>query len=73
MDTPASGGRVSVGTMTSRINTFDGNAATAPETVRALAAAVLPLVREMLEHEQRVRKEGSLHNGYVDRIERGSA
>jgi hypothetical protein len=65
--------QVMISEMVNRVRAIDGNAAVAPETVRALAEVILPLVREMLDHEQRVRNEGSLRNGYVDRIERGSA
>lgn len=45
----------------------------APETVRSIAAALLPAVREMLDHDRQVRMEKSVANGYVDRLERGSA
>jgi hypothetical protein len=65
--------QVMIGEMVNRIRAIDGNAAIAPETARAIATVLLPLVREMLDHERRVRNEGSLHNGYVERMERGSA
>jgi hypothetical protein len=55
-----------------QVRVFDGASGVAPETVQALAEAILPLVSEMLEHGERVRNEGSLHNGYLDRIEKGS-
>lgn len=66
-------GRISIGQVTSRVRAIDGQAALAPETVQALADALLPMVREMLEHDKRVRNENSLRNGYADRIERGSS
>ena len=65
--------QVMVNQVVNNVRAFDSNAAIAPETIRTIADAVLPLVREMLDHDQRVRNETSLHNGYVDRLERGSA
>jgi len=65
-------GRILINQVTNRVRAMDSRAAVAPETVQALADVLLPLVREMLEHEQRVRNENSMRNGYVDRIERGS-
>ncbi len=65
-------GKVVISQVTSRVRAIDGHAAVAPETVQALAEVMMPLVREMLEHEQRVQNELSLRNGYVDRIERGA-
>jgi hypothetical protein len=65
-------GRIMINQVTNRVRAIDGQAAIAPETIQALADALLPLVREMLEHDKQVSKEKSLHNGYVDRIERGS-
>jgi hypothetical protein len=65
-------GKIMIGQVTNRVRAIDGQAAVAPETVQALAEVLLPLVREMLEHDKRVRDENSMHNGYVDRIERGS-
>lgn len=52
-----------------RIRTIDG---ITPETLRAIVAAVLPAVREMLDHDRRVAMEKSVANGYLDRIEKGS-
>lgn len=65
-------GRIQISQITNRIRAIDGNAAVAPETIQALADVLLPLVREMLEHDKQVSNEKSMHNGYVDRIERGS-
>lgn len=53
----------------SNIRAVDG---ISPETVRNIAALILPAVREMLDHERQVRMEKSVANGYVDRLERGS-
>jgi phage tail-like protein len=64
--------QVLISQVVNRVRAVDGNAAIAPETVRALAEVILPLVRDMFDHDERVRNEGSLRNGYVDRIERGS-
>ena len=63
---------ITIDEVVSRVRAIDGSHAIAPETVRALVAAILPAVREMLEHEKRVRMEGSVANGYVDRMEKGS-
>lgn len=65
-------GRINIGQVTNRVRAVDGQSAMAPETLQALAEVLLPLVRDMLEHERRVNRETSLHNGYADRIERGS-
>jgi len=67
------GARINIGQVTSRVRAVDAQSALAPETVEALAQVLLPMVREMLEHDRRVRNENSLHNGYVDHIERGSS
>jgi len=65
-------GRINIGQVTSHIRAVDSQSAIAPETIEALAQVLLPMVRDMLEHDRRVRNEHSLHNGYVDHIERGS-
>jgi hypothetical protein len=65
--------QVIVGQVVNRVRAVDGAAAIAPETISALAEALLPLVREMLDHDQQVKREGSMRNGYFDRIERGGA
>ena len=63
---------VQIDEVVSRIRAIDGTQALAPETVRTLIAAILPAVREMLEHEKRVQMESSVANGYVDRLDKGS-
>jgi hypothetical protein len=63
---------VMIDEVVSRVRVIDGSHAIAPETVRALVAAILPAVREMLDHDKQVHMEGSVANGYVDRLERGS-
>jgi len=62
--------QVIIDRIVSNIRAIDG---LAPETVRAISAAILPAVREMLDHEKQMRMEKSVTNGYVDRLERGSA
>jgi len=54
----------------SKVRAIDG---ISPETVRAIVAALLPAVHEMFDHDKQVAMEKSVANGYVDRIERGSA
>jgi hypothetical protein len=61
--------QVLIDRIVSHIRTIDG---IAPETVRAITAAILPAMREMLDHDKRVAMEKSTSNGYVDRLERGS-
>jgi hypothetical protein len=65
--------QVIIDRVVSNIRAYDGAQAIAPETVRMLVAAILPAVREMLDHDRQVRMETSVANGYVDRLERGSA
>jgi len=60
--------QVLIDRIVSNIRALDG---VAPETVRAITAAVIPAIREMLDHERRVAGEKSTSNGYVDRIEQG--
>lgn len=64
--------QVIIDRVVSNVRAFDG-AAMPPETVRMLVAAILPAVREMLEHDKQVHMETSVANGYVDRLERGSS
>jgi hypothetical protein len=45
----------------------------APETVRSIVAAVLPAVREMLDHDRQLAMEKSVANGYADKLDRGAA
>jgi len=61
---------VIVDKIVSKIRAIDG---ISPETVRAIVAALLPAVREMFDHDKQVAMEKSVANGYVDKIERGSA
>ncbi len=63
---------VGIGQVTAQVQAVDGQGGFSPETLHALAAALAPLLRRMFEHDEQVRSEGSLHNGYLDRIERGS-
>ena len=63
--------QVIIDRVVSNVRAFDGAALT-PETVRSLVAALLPAVREMLEHDRQIHMETSVTNGYVDRLERGS-
>ncbi|HET7925362.1 MAG TPA: hypothetical protein VFL30_10710 [Rhodanobacteraceae bacterium] len=71
--TPVPPAQVVIDRVVSNIRTSDASAAMAPETLRALVAAVLSAVREMLDHDRRVHTETSVCNGYVDRLDRGSA
>jgi hypothetical protein len=65
--------QVKIDEVVSRVRAIDGAHAIAPETVRTLVAAILPAVREMLDHDLQVRMEGSVANGYADRLDRGSS
>jgi len=70
--TPIPPAQVIIDRVVSNIRTSDASAAISPETLRMLVAAVLPAVREMLDHDRRVHLETSVCNGYVDRLEQGS-
>lgn len=70
--TPTPPPQVIIDRVVSKIRASDPSAAIAPETLRMLITAMLPAVREMLEHDRQVHLETSVCNGYVDRLERGS-
>ena len=63
--------QVIIDEVVSRVRAIDGTTALSPDTVRALIDAVLPAVRAMLDHDKRVKNEGSLDNGYANRMDRG--
>ena len=70
--TPTPPAQVIIDRVVSNIRASDPSAAIAPETLRMLVAAIVPAVREMLEHDRQIHLETSVCNGYVDRLERGS-
>ncbi|MFZ5510299.1 MAG: hypothetical protein ACOZCP_09605 [Pseudomonadota bacterium] len=59
--------QVIIDTVTSRLRAMDGSALS-PETKRDLVEAALAAMRAELAHEQQVRRERSLDNGYLDRL-----
>lgn len=61
--------KVIIDNVVGRLHAVDGSAL-GPETTRSLVEAALAAMREEREHEERVRDERSLDNGYLDR--RGS-
>lgn len=54
----------------SRVRAIDGRSALAPETTRAIVEMVLAAVREEMAHDERVRNERALDNGYLDTLSR---
>ncbi|MEF7616352.1 hypothetical protein V4F39_20725 [Aquincola sp. MAHUQ-54] len=62
-----------IGQLTSHVQAWDGGGWQDAAMLRALAGALLPLVREMLEHEGRVRRELSMHDSPLDRVTRGTS
>ena len=59
--------QVIIDEVVSRVRAIDGRSALAPETMRAIVEMVLAAVREEAAHEERVRCERSVNNGYLDR------
>ena len=53
--------QVKIDEVVSRVRAIDGTHAIAPETVRSSSTAMLPAVREMLDHDRQVRMEGVGH------------
>lgn len=63
--------QVRIGQLTTHVQAVDSQGLHDPALLHGLARALLPLVREMLEHDQRVQRELSLRDSPLDRIERG--
>jgi hypothetical protein len=59
--------QVIIDEVVSRVRAIDGRSALGPETTRALVEMVLAAVKEEMAHDQRVRDERNVHNGYLDR------
>lgn len=59
--------QVIIDKVTSSLHLMDG-AAVSPETARRLVQMALEAWREEADHEQRVREERSLDNGYAERL-----
>lgn len=62
--------QVIIDNVTSRLRAMDGSAL-APETARALVEMALAAMREEMAHDERLRGERSLDNGYIDRLGSG--
>lgn len=61
---------VRIGRLTTHTTAVDAMGAMNPETLRLLAAALAPMLREMLAHDAQVQREGAMNNSPLDRIER---
>lgn len=59
--------QVIIDNVTSRLRAMDGSAL-APETTRAIVEMALVAFRAEMAHDQQVRHERSLDNGYIDRL-----
>lgn len=64
---------VSIGQLTSNVQAMDSMGMQDPAMLHGLARALMPLVREMLDHDKRMQRELSMHDNPLDRIERGSS
>lgn len=64
--------QIIVDEVVSRLHAVDGGSAMSPDAVRQLIDAVLPAVREMIEHERRVAGERAIDNGYADKLDGGA-
>lgn len=61
-----------IGSLTSHVHAWDSGGWHDPAALQALAKALLPLVRDMLDHDARVKRELTMHDSPLDRITRGS-
>mgnify|MGYP003583907661 CR=1 FL=1 len=59
--------QVIIENVTSHLRAMDSSAL-APETLRAIVEMAVAAMREELAHDDRVRGERSLDNGYLDRL-----
>lgn len=62
-----------IGSLTSHVHGWDSAGFKDRAVLESLAKALLPLVREMLDHDKRVHRELSMHDNPLDRIERGAS
>jgi len=61
-----------IGSLTSHVHAWDSGGFQDAAVLQSLAKALLPLVREMLDHDDRVKRELTMHDSPLDRITRGS-
>jgi len=66
-----SGTQAIIDRVVSRVQVMPGAGGLSAEQVRAILAAVLPAVQEMIAHQHQVRSETSTGHGYLDRLEAG--
>ncbi|MBI5259404.1 MAG: hypothetical protein HY855_23075 [Burkholderiales bacterium] len=62
-----------IGSLTSHVQAWDSGGWQDAAALQQLARALLPLVREMLDHDERVKRELSMHDSPLDRVTRGAA
>jgi len=58
--------QVIIDEVVSRVRAIDGRSALGPETTRALVEMVLAALREEMAHDERIRTERAVNNGYFD-------
>jgi hypothetical protein len=58
--------QVIIDEVVSRVRAIDGRSALGPETTRALVELVLAAVKQEVAHDERVRNERAVNNGYLD-------
>lgn len=58
--------QVIIDEVVSRVRAVDGRSALGPETTRALVEMVLAALRQEVAHDERVRNERAVNNGYLD-------
>ena len=64
---------VRIGQLTSNVQAMDSMGMQDPTMLHSLARALMPLLREMFDHDKRMQRELSMHDNPLDRIERGSS
>ena len=62
-----------IGSLTSHVHALDSGGWQDVAMLQSLARALLPLVREMLDHDDRVKRELTMHDNPLDRVTRGAS
>lgn len=62
-----------IGSLTSHVGAWDSGGWQDAAALQSLAKALLPLVRDMLDHDERVKRELTMHDSPLDRMTKGAA
>jgi hypothetical protein len=62
--------QVIIDEVVSTVRAIDGRSALGPETTRAIVEMVLAAIKAEMSHDERVRNERNVNNGYLDNVRR---